>query len=211
MLVLIACESKWGQERERERGCVYLLQRYGDDVREEEGEGGRENEGLGALEEKSRRRCQNKYSQKIEKKRLDLQGTVHVPFPTKHETFWSGVSTNSVTIPCRLLRRTGETAGCVLAPYACTLQGELQPANQPTRAARPPRSCCLTGTGPRRAQAPKHLFTPPVSIHYMYITVHHAMPACPAFAQPDSQPALALDPLASLQVGQGRERREAYS
>lgn len=25
----------------RERGCVYLLQRYGDDVREEEGEGGK--------------------------------------------------------------------------------------------------------------------------------------------------------------------------
>lgn len=91
-----------------------------------------------------------------------------------------GWSTNSVTIPCRLLRRTGETAGCVLAPYACTLQGELQPANQGCQAT---PKLLFDRDRPTQSSSSKHLFTPPVSIHYMYITVHHAMPS---FAQPAS-------------------------
>lgn len=50
-------------------------------------------------------------------------------------------------------------------------------SNLPTRAARPPKSCCLDRDRPTQSSSSKHLFTPPVSIHYMYITVHHAMPS----------------------------------
>lgn len=108
---------------------------------------------------------------------MDLQGTVHVPFPTKHETFWSGVSTNSVTIPCRLLRRTGETAGCVLAPYACTLQGELQPANQGCQATQK----LLFGQGPAHAELKLQAFVYPSRFNPLHVyhctSCHASMPS----------------------------------
>lgn len=108
--------------------------------------------------------------------------TVHVPFWTRH-----GLS----GLGCRLIAspfRASYCDGLEKAQAVCLL-GMHVPCRESSNRATQAAKLLLTGTRPYRARAPKHLFTPPVSIplHVLWYLPASIMP-CHAIASLHCQP-----------------------